>query len=158
MLVEDILAQKGGQVFAVAPDCRAPLETIVGLAECVADGVAASSAQDDYRREIEETGRRLLSIIDDVTTLSRLQLGALDPARETFGAAELATGCATEFLPQADKKALGLGLALVEAMMLAHGGSLILESRLGIGTTATLCFPAVDAAAEPAPNGRLHAA
>jgi two-component system cell cycle sensor histidine kinase PleC len=37
----------------------------------------------------------------------------------------------------------GLGLALVDAMMRAHDGMLNLESRIGIGTTATLRFPLV---------------
>ena len=37
----------------------------------------------------------------------------------------------------------GLGLALVSAMMHAHGGNLALESKVGVGTTATLCFPFV---------------
>jgi signal transduction histidine kinase len=35
----------------------------------------------------------------------------------------------------------GLGLALVDAMMRAHHGSLRLESRVGIGTVATLRYP-----------------
>lgn len=35
----------------------------------------------------------------------------------------------------------GLGLALVDAMMRLHGGTLDLESAPGAGTTATLCFP-----------------
>lgn len=39
-------------------------------------------------------------------------------------------------------KGAGLGLAMVDAMLKAHGGVLGLESRIGIGTTATLCFPA----------------
>jgi signal transduction histidine kinase len=37
----------------------------------------------------------------------------------------------------------GLGLALVSAMMHAHGGNLTLESKVGVGTTATLYFPFV---------------
>lgn len=36
----------------------------------------------------------------------------------------------------------GLGLALVNSMMLLHGGKLVLESELSAGTTATLRFPA----------------
>jgi signal transduction histidine kinase len=180
-----------------------------------------------------------------VTTLSRLQTRALDPAREAFDPAELATACAAEFSPQAAQKSVavrvdpahvpslaadpdmvrhmlrnllanavkftpsggtvavalaadreggtrlsvadsgtgiapehlakiiepfyrvtpgaardhggaGLGLTLVDAMMLAHGGSLILESRVGIGTTATLYFPAVLQDASPA-DGRQAA-
>jgi signal transduction histidine kinase len=44
----------------------------------------------------------------------------------------------------------GIGLALVDAMIRAHRGDLVLESRLGIGTTATLHFP-------PAPAMAPHA-
>jgi signal transduction histidine kinase len=240
---------KGEFIASIGDEFRPPLETILGLAECLADDAAASSSQDDYRREIEETARRLLSVIDDVATLSRLQMRALDPARESFDPAELAISCATEFLPQAEQKNIGLrvepdrtpplaadpgmvrhmlrnllanavrftpaggavsvafavdreggmrvsvadsgtgiapehlakvtepfyrvtastardragaglGLALVDAMMLAHGGSLILESRVGIGTTATLRFPAgmQETAPHPATSDRLRAA
>ncbi|HQG46924.1 MAG TPA: ATP-binding protein, partial [bacterium] len=35
----------------------------------------------------------------------------------------------------------GLGLALVEHIMAAHGGRVLVESRLGRGSTFTLVFP-----------------
>jgi signal transduction histidine kinase len=35
----------------------------------------------------------------------------------------------------------GFGLALVDAIMRAHHGTLVIDSRVGIGTTATLHFP-----------------
>lgn len=35
----------------------------------------------------------------------------------------------------------GLGLALTDRMMALHGGTLVLASEVGVGTTATLCFP-----------------
>jgi two-component system, cell cycle sensor histidine kinase PleC len=231
-------------IASISDEFRSPLETIVGLAECL-----ASAPDDEYRREIEETGRRLLSVIDDVATLSRLQTHAHDPARRNLDPAELAADCTAEIAPQAEHKGIGLriepghaaplaadpgmvrhmlrnllanairftpsggtvsvafapghegglrisvadsgtgiapehlskvtepfyrvapgsardragaglGLALVDAMMLAHGGTLILDSRLGIGTTATLHFPAAvqDASPRPTTAGRLHAA
>lgn len=247
----ELVAQAKAEFIAgIGNEFRSPLETIIGLAECLADDLPAASPQEGYRREIEETGRRLLSVIDDVTTLSRLQVHALDPVRGPVDPEKLATACAAEFLPQADQKKLdlkvapyraaplaadagmvarmlrhllanavrftptggsvavacaadsegglrisvadtgtgiaaehlskitepfyriapgtglhhpggaGLGLALVDAMMVAHGGTLILESRVGIGTTATLHFPAgiENAAAQPARDDRLHAA
>jgi signal transduction histidine kinase len=36
---------------------------------------------------------------------------------------------------------IGLGLALVKQLVELHGGTLMLESELGVGTTATLVFP-----------------
>src|SRR5690606_36533494 len=40
------------------------------------------------------------------------------------------------------KSGTGLGLTLVDALMTLHGGALELISQKGIGTTATLVFPA----------------
>ena len=55
----------------------------------------------------------------------------------------------------------GLGLPLVKAMMELHGGKLELHSTVGVGTTATLSFPAerlVYPAAEASPVKELAAA
>ena len=55
----------------------------------------------------------------------------------------------------------GLGLPLVKAMMELHGGTLELQSAPGVGTTATLTFPAerlVYPASQPAPAEAVVAA
>lgn len=39
------------------------------------------------------------------------------------------------------REGVGLGLPLAKAMIEAHGGTLAIDSKLGIGTTATLRFP-----------------
>jgi signal transduction histidine kinase len=39
------------------------------------------------------------------------------------------------------KEGAGLGLSIVQEIMAAHGGALIITSTLGRGTTATLRFP-----------------
>ena len=39
-------------------------------------------------------------------------------------------------------KGTGLGLPLVKAMIRQHGGDLYIESKLGVGTTVSITFPA----------------
>ncbi len=41
-----------------------------------------------------------------------------------------------------DHEGTGLGLSLSQSLMELHGGTLTLESRVGVGTTTTICFPA----------------
>jgi signal transduction histidine kinase len=43
---------------------------------------------------------------------------------------------------QPDSRGLGLGLSLARMLMLAHGGALLVESAIGIGTRVSLEFPA----------------
>jgi len=52
----------------------------------------------------------------------------------------------------------GLGLALVQSLMQLHGGSLQLESQVGVGTTATLRFPPERIAFSAGFMTRLHLA
>lgn len=40
-----------------------------------------------------------------------------------------------------NKGGVGLGLSIVKTLIELHGGHIILQSTLGVGTTVTLCFP-----------------
>ncbi len=44
----------------------------------------------------------------------------------------------------------GLGLPICQKFMELHGGTLVIESEFGMGTTVTICFPAARALAAPA--------
>jgi len=47
---------------------------------------------------------------------------------------------------------IGLGLPLARSLIQLHGGSLTLQSEIGVGTTATLTFPATRTILSPLPQ------
>ncbi len=81
--------------------------------------------------ETDDTGQYRLSITDTGMGLSEEEIKkALSP----FG--QINSG------HNRSKSGTGLGLTLVDALISLHGGSLEMISQKGIGTTATLVFPA----------------
>ncbi len=74
--------------------------------------------------------------------------------RPTLSVTDCGIGIASEHLPKLGDRfyridpsrtgspgGAGLGLAIVKSIMALHGGTLVIESRPGRGTTATLLFP-----------------
>jgi signal transduction histidine kinase len=78
------------------------------------------------RRVVASLGRGTVSISDDGTGISP---GSERKIIEPFQTGNIAGGGA------------GLGLSIVEEIMAAHGGALIITSTPGCGTTVTLRFP-----------------
>jgi PAS domain S-box-containing protein len=65
---------------SMSHELRTPLNTILGMAETVQEGVLGSinDEQTDALRHIEESGRHLLSLINDILDLSKVEAGKLD--------------------------------------------------------------------------------
>ena len=57
------------------------------------------------------------------------------------------------FTTKAVGKGTGLGLFLSRETVLAHGGSLILESETGSGTTVTVTLPGLKTESTPVTEG-----
>lgn len=58
-------------------ELRTPLNSIIGFSEVLKDGMAGpvTDAQKEYTNDILESGRHLLSIINDILDLSRIEAG-----------------------------------------------------------------------------------
>jgi signal transduction histidine kinase len=61
------------------------------------------------------------------------------------------------FTTKAAGEGTGLGLALARNIVLSHGGSIDVQTEVGVGTTFTLRLPAAELEPDPAP-GAKHAA
>jgi signal transduction histidine kinase len=223
----------------ISYELKNPLNTIVGFAEYLSNegsNPAEIADQARYLRRIEDDSRHLLEIVDNLLDLSRLQIKALELAKEPLSLSGVIKSCVAEVGKRAERKGvavetetdtslpmvtadgklvrrmlsnlltnsiqlthqggavtvrsmLGRGgdvcvhvadngagiapdhlakimssphhltthsghdstslrLALVHALAQAHGGALDIESRVGIGTSATLRFPTERGSAE----------
>jgi signal transduction histidine kinase/ActR/RegA family two-component response regulator len=68
---------KSAFLTTVTHELRTPLNAILGFGELLAD-TALDSHQQDYLQNVRESARSLLTLIDDLLDLSRLEAGRLD--------------------------------------------------------------------------------
>jgi signal transduction histidine kinase len=107
-------------VHGVEAAVRSALANLVGNALVHAHGAG---------RVVANLNRGSVSICDDGAGISP----SSEPI-EPFQTGDFSKG---DF----SKEGYGLGLSIVQEIMAAHGGTLIVTSTPGRGTTASLCFP-----------------
>ncbi|EAR26232.1 two-component sensor histidine kinase [marine actinobacterium PHSC20C1] len=146
-LVSDAAAEASARQPALAPIV---LDPSVGEPGVGTDGVRLQASEELLRRAVGNLidNARKFSAVDDAVRVSIRLLNAnaivevhddgigmsrteLAHARDRFWRAEAARS----------REGHGLGLALVDEIARAHGGSLSIRSELGAGTVATLRLP-----------------
>ncbi|MEZ4513699.1 MAG: ATP-binding protein [Chloroflexota bacterium] len=103
----------------VAHELRTPLHIIQGNLEGIMDGVY-DPTPDHLDATLDET-RRLARLIDDLQTLSQVEMGRLPLHLEPVSVAELLQDAATSFSGQAEAQGIELGVALPEEKVVVMG-------------------------------------
>jgi signal transduction histidine kinase len=104
-------------------ELRTPLNAILGYADLLADGVAGAptAQQGDLLRRLRESGRQLLSLIEEVLGFARVQASSEQLAVERFDVSAVLEQVAAVATPLAEKKGLSF-------RMVAPSGGIVLES------------------------------
>jgi signal transduction histidine kinase len=96
-------------------ELRTPLNAIIGFSEVLADQQmfgTLNPKQLEYARDIHGSGHHLLSLINDILDLSKIEAGRLDLDRAEFDVGAAIANAATLLRERAQRQAVTLGIDL----------------------------------------------
>ncbi|MGJ4910552.1 PAS domain-containing protein [Bradyrhizobium sp. HKCCYLS2033] len=97
---------KADMLARISHEVRAPLNAIIGFAEVMIGerfGTIGNTRYAEYMKDIRASGERVVSLIDDLLELSRIETGKLELAFTSQNLNELVEGCVAAMQPQANR-------------------------------------------------------
>ena len=99
-------------------DLRTPINGILGMLSIMEKSPHNPERQRDCRKKIQVSTEHLLSLVNDVLQVSKLESGSLASVEEPFELHELVENCTAILSPQAEENGIRL---VLEEMELLHG-------------------------------------
>jgi signal transduction histidine kinase/HAMP domain-containing protein/putative component of toxin-antitoxin plasmid stabilization module len=93
-------------------ELRTPLNAIIGFSEVLLERLFGelNEKQDDYLKDIHSSGRHLLSLINDILDLSKVEAGRMELERATFDLPSAMENALTLVRERAQRHHIALGL------------------------------------------------
>ena len=93
-------------------ELRTPLNAIIGFSEVLIERMFGelNDKQADYLKDIHESGRHLLSLINDILDLSKIEAGRMELDLEAFNAADALASALTLVRERAQRHSIALAL------------------------------------------------
>ncbi|MGQ0677728.1 MAG: PAS-domain containing protein [Rhodospirillales bacterium] len=116
-------AYKTSFLRSISHELRTPLNAIMGFSEVLdsqALGPLGNAKYQEYAGYIRTSGQHLLSLINQLLDLSRIEAGRMELRRETHDAAEIARYCAQMLNEKAARGRVALAIALPERPLAVH--------------------------------------
>jgi len=119
----EIAVMKNEFVSMVSHELRTPLTSIKGYVDLVLEGAAGSvnETQRDFLEIVQENSDRLVSLINDLLDISRIESGRVHLRVEPLNMPEIARGVLDTFRTVADKDRLTLEMNTPEGLGRAAG-------------------------------------
>jgi signal transduction histidine kinase len=108
-------ALKSDFLAKVSHEIRTPLNAILGFAEVILDerfGPIGNARYTDYLKDIHASGALVMSLVNDLLDLSKIEAGKLDLAFSPVDANTIVTECVALMQPQATRERVHLRLSL----------------------------------------------
>lgn len=120
----EIASQHKSQFLAnMSHELRTPLNAILGYSELLADGLYGelTQKQQGVLERVQNNGRHLLGLINDVLDLSKIEAGQLELALDDYALASIARSVVSATESLAAAKGLDLALAVEEGLPAGRG-------------------------------------
>jgi PAS domain S-box-containing protein len=107
----------------VSHEIRTPLNAILGFAEVIMDerfGPVGNERYKDYLRDIHASGAHVMSLVNDLLDLSKIEAGKLDLSVTAVDANRIVAECVSLIQPQANREKVITRLALATRLPAIH--------------------------------------
>lgn len=108
---EEASQSKSAFLASISHELRTPLNAIIGFSDVMRGETFGPMGHENYRQYAEDihgSGRHLLSLIDDVLDLARIEAGRLELSEEQVSLHELARECARMIELPAEKRGISI--------------------------------------------------
>ncbi|MGN6461762.1 MAG: sensor histidine kinase, partial [Pseudolabrys sp.] len=118
-LAEKTSAAKSEFLAKVSHDIRSPLNTIIGFSEVMIDerfGAIGNERYRDYLKDIHAAGEHLITLLNDLLDLSKIETGKLDLTFSSLGLNDLVQQCVAMLQAQANRGRVIIRTALADTL------------------------------------------
>ena len=104
---KELISAKNSFLAQFSHEMRTPLNGVVGMTELLND-TPLSNNQREFVSTIQESGTRLMTMINDVIDYTRIESGELSLTERTFDLPSVVVQCLTDFSREAEQKQIEL--------------------------------------------------
>ena len=104
---EEASVHKSDFLAKISHEIRTPLNAIIGFSEVMMDerfGPIGNDRYKDYLRDIHSSGSHIMSLINDLLDLSKVEAGKMDLRFESVTLADIMSECVAMMQPQANRE------------------------------------------------------